>query len=328
MSEFVHRTVLLNETVNALVWSDFRAKDKTLYQERPSQQCSGVYVDGTFGRGGHSRALLKHLAADARLFVFDKDPEAIVCAEQLAREDHRVTVVHDAFSTMAEHLSVLGVTNVQGIMLDLGISSPQIDDAKRGFSFMRDGPLDMRMDSSKGMTAAQWLETATVQEMTEIIKNYGEERYAFQIAKTIDRIRQEKPLCTTLELAELVANCVRTREKGQHPATRTFQAIRIFLNEELQELSRTLASILNILAPAGRLAIISFHSLEDRIVKKFIADEANPAAAYARLPIREVDMPKGRLLDLGKVKPSELEVRENPRSRSAMLRVAQRTEVV
>ncbi|AIL32313.1 16S rRNA (cytosine(1402)-N(4))-methyltransferase RsmH [Basilea psittacipulmonis] len=327
MTGFVHKTVLLNETVNALVYPEYHAKDSAMCNVLPVANKTGTFVDGTFGRGGHSRALLRHLAADARLIVFDKDPEAIQSANELALEDKRVTVIHDAFSSMQEHLSAMGITNIQGVMLDLGISSPQIDDASRGFSFMKDGPLDMRMDSSRGMTAAQWLHEASVEEIKEVIKNYGEERYAFQIAKTIDRRRQEQPIRTTLELAELISSCVRTREKGQHPATRTFQAIRIFLNEELQELSRSLTSILTLLDTQARMAIISFHSLEDRMVKQFISAASKPGAAYSRLPLRESEMPQATLLDLGKRKPSEKEVEENPRSRSAILRVAQRTGV-
>src|SRR5690606_27748306 len=238
---------------------------------------SGVFVDGTFGRGGHSRLLLSRLSHDARLVVFDKDPEAIAVAHALQREDDRVLVVHSSFSELPGQLSRLGVEAVDGVMFDLGISSPQIDDAGRGFSFMREGPLDMRMDTSSGMTAAQWLAEADVEDLKEVIAKYGEERFAFQIAKAVVARRESRPLRTTLDLAELVASVVRTREKGQHPATRSFQAIRIYINQELEELARALAAILKILAPGGRMAVISFHSLEDRMVKQFIAAAAKPA---------------------------------------------------
>ncbi|NEN75654.1 16S rRNA (cytosine(1402)-N(4))-methyltransferase RsmH [Pelistega sp. NLN82] len=324
---FTHTTVLLYATVNALVNPDFYSKDSTIHLPLSGMRAKGVYVDGTFGRGGHSRYLLSQLAPDAQLFVFDKDPLAIEEAKQLQATDNRVQIIHGGFSTMKEALHARGIDQVQGILLDLGISSPQIDDARRGFSFMKEGPLDMRMDTTQGMTAQEWLETADVEQIKEVIKNYGEERFAFQIAKAIESRRQSNPLRTTLELAELVAATVRTREKGQHPATRTFQAIRIYLNDELEELSRTLSSILSLLAPEGRMAVISFHSLEDRRVKQFIAQAANPAAAFARMPLRESELPQPTLKNLGKVSASKEEVAANPRSRSAILRVAQRTEV-
>jgi 16S rRNA (cytosine1402-N4)-methyltransferase len=257
--------------------------------------------------------------------VFDKDPEAIAVAEELQREDDRVVVVHGGFGSMPEQLHTLGIEQVNGVMLDLGISSPQIDDASRGFSFMREGPLDMRMDTSSGLTAAQWLAEVSLEELREVIAHYGEERFAFQIAKAVIARRESRPLRTTLDLAELVASVVRTREKGQHPATRTFQAIRIHLNEELEELARALAAILTVLAPGGRLAVISFHSLEDRMVKQCIAAAARPAAVHARLPIPEKDMPKPVLTSLGRVLPAEEESKDNVRARSAVLRVAERT---
>ncbi|ETD72340.1 16S rRNA methyltransferase [Pelistega indica] len=325
---FTHKTVLLNATVNALVARDFNAKEEWVHLPVPSAKVDGVFVDGTFGRGGHSRYLLSHLSESAKLFVFDKDPLAIQEAQRLQQQDQRVHIIHDGFSTMQEALKEHGIEKVQGILLDLGISSPQIDDASRGFSFMKEGPLDMRMDTTRGITAQEWLETADINEIKEVIKNYGEERFAFQIAKAIENRRKSSPLRTTLELAELVSATVRTREKGQHPATRTFQAIRIYLNEELEELSRTLASILNLLAPEGRMAIISFHSLEDRLVKQFIAKAVNPAAAISRhLPLRESEMPQALLKSFGKIVATKQEVEENPRSRSAVLRVAERTEV-
>ena len=325
----LHRPVLLHPTVEALIVPGFDAKRHVSPADMSAiAPVDGVFVDGTFGRGGHSRLLLSYLSADARLVVFDKDPRAIAQARQLQEQDARVVVVHDGFSTMPEHLAALGLEQVNGIMLDLGVSSPQIDDAERGFSFMRDGPLDMRMDTTKGLTAAQWLEEASVDELKEVIADYGEERFAFQIAKAIIARRESRPLRTTLELAELVASAVRTREKGQHPATRTFQALRIHLNRELEELKSALAAALSFQAPGGRLAVISFHSLEDRIVKQTIAAAARPSAALARLPIPEKDMPRPVLESLGRVLPGEQEVSENPRARSAVLRVAQRTVTV
>src|SRR5690606_38754146 len=269
--EFTHRPVLLEPTVNALVDPGFDAKSRVFSSEGAVERPDGVYVDGTFGRGGHSRLLLSRLGPDARLVVFDKDPVAIRAATELQAEDGRVRVVHGGFASMLEELGALGLAQVDGIMLDLGVSSPQIDDAERGFSFMREGPLDMRMDTSCGVTAAQWLAEASVEEIKEVIAKYGEERFAFQIAKAIVGRRESRPLRTTLDLAELVAGVVRTREKGQHPATRTFQALRIHINEELEELARALAAALRLLAPGGRLAVISFHSLEDRMVKQCIA---------------------------------------------------------
>ncbi len=318
--------MLLEPTVNALVDPGFGARSKRGQVLDGSQALAGgVFVDGTFGRGGHSRVLLSRLSPEARLVVFDKDPEAIDAAHALQREDERVVVVHSGFAELPEQLQRLGVAEVNGVMLDLGISSPQIDDASRGFSFMREGPLDMRMDTSSGLTAAQWLAQVSIEELKEVIAKYGEERFAFQIAKAVVARRESRPLRTTLDLAELVASVVRTREKGQHPATRTFQAIRIYLNQELEELALALAAVLRVLAPGGRLAVISFHSLEDRMVKQCIAAASRPAAAHARLPIFEKDMPQPILNSLGRILPTEQESRDNVRARSAVLRVAERT---
>jgi 16S rRNA (cytosine1402-N4)-methyltransferase len=329
--ELEHRPVLLAPTVDALLLPHFGGRsaarssgDDAVDAERRRH---GIFVDGTFGRGGHSRLLLSRLADDARLVVFDKDPSAIAVARQLADADARVSVVHGGFASMGDALRERGMDKVDGVMLDLGVSSPQIDDAERGFSFMREGPLDMRMDTTRGLTAADWLAEASVEEMREVIAEYGEERFAFQIAKTIAARRATGPLRTTLELAELVAGAVRTREKGQHPATRTFQALRIYLNRELEELARALASALELLAPMGRLAVISFHSLEDRMVKQFIAAAAKPSAAFSRLPLRESEMPQPLLRALGRVVAEAGEVDANARARSAILRVAQRTDV-
>jgi 16S rRNA (cytosine1402-N4)-methyltransferase len=312
-TEFTHRPVLLTPTLDALS------------EVAGNLPADGVWVDCTFGRGGHSRGLLARLGSSARLVVFDKDPQAIAAAETLAREDARVTVVHEGFETLQAELAARGITEINGVMLDLGISSPQIDDASRGFSFMRDGPLDMRMDTTRGLTVAQWLAEASIDDMREVIARYGEERFALQIAKAIDARRAERPISTTGELAELVAGAVRTREKGQHPATRTFQALRIFINRELEELPRALAAALNLLTVGGRLAVISFHSLEDRMVKQFIAAGANPGAAMARLPLRESELPQPVVTAVRRVLPDDEEVESNPRARSAVLRVAERT---
>ena len=307
MDKQTHITVMLHEAVQALAI-------------RPD----GVYVDGTFGRGGHSRLILSQLGEGGRLWVFDKDPRAIAAAQELAKSDGRVQVVHDSFKTMSAHLAKC---SVDGVLLDLGVSSPQIDEAERGFSFRQDGPLDMRMDNSRGQTAAQWLETVDEAELVRVIREYGEERFAKPIAKAIVERRAQKPFVTTLDLANVVAAQVKTFEKGQHPATRTFQAIRIAVNDELGDLSETLTAILALLKPKGRMAVISFHSLEDRPVKQFIAQNSRHQADWARLPLTDAQLPKLALTDLGRQKPSENEIVCNPRSRSAILRVAEKNEV-
>ena len=321
---FTHRSVLLEPTVLALTDPNFGKRSASLTISAPSTE-RGIFVDGTFGRGGHSRFLLSRLGPQARLIVFDKDPLAIEEARRLQAQDSRVIIIHDGFASMEEQLLALGIHQIHGVMFDLGVSSPQLDDAGRGFSFMRDGPLDMRMDTTRGITAEQWLAQVSLDELKEVIANYGEERFAFQIAKTVVASRESRPLRTTLDLAELVASVVRTREKGQHPATRTFQAIRIHINKELEELAHALASVLRLLAPGGRLAVISFHSLEDRMVKQCMAAASRPEAALARLPIPEKDMPQPVLHTLGRILPSTQESTENPRARSAVLRVAERT---
>ncbi|SFM09831.1 16S rRNA (cytosine(1402)-N(4))-methyltransferase RsmH [Rugamonas rubra] len=306
--EFQHRTVLLDEAVDALDLTGARA--------------DGVYVDGTFGRGGHSRLILSKLGAKARLVAFDKDLQAIATAEQIA--DPRFQIVHDSFATMRASLSERGVEQVDGILLDLGISSPQVDDAARGFSFRNDGPLDMRMDTTRGISAAEWLATETEQTLEKVIKEYGEERFAFQIAKAIVARRAVEPISSTRQLAAIVAGAVKTREKGKDPATRTFQAIRIFINKELEDLEIGLSQAYACLAPGGIFAVISFHSLEDRMVKRFFASKANVPQPDRRLPIRAVDLPQPELKLLAKFKPSDAEVDANPRSRSAVMRVARR----
>ncbi|MFT0534217.1 16S rRNA (cytosine(1402)-N(4))-methyltransferase RsmH [Castellaniella hirudinis] len=318
---YSHRTVLLEPAIDALLSPAFGRRAPLA-----APPCEGVFVDGTFGRGGHSRLLLQRLAPGARLLVFDKDPVAIAAAQALRQQDARVEVIHDGFATLPAQLDRLGLSAVDGVLLDLGVSSPQIDDAARGFSFMRDGPLDMRMDTTRGQTAAEWLAQADQDQIKEVIAHYGEERFAFQIAKAIVAGRESRPLRTTGELAQLVAGVVRTREKGQHPATRTFQAIRIHINAELEELARALPAALSHLRPGGRLAVISFHSLEDRLVKQCLAAAAHPGQAQARLPIPEKDMPQPWVSLLGKVRADADEVRDNVRARSAVMRVAARTD--
>ncbi|MCB1888425.1 MAG: 16S rRNA (cytosine(1402)-N(4))-methyltransferase RsmH [Rhodocyclaceae bacterium] len=303
-----HITVLLEEAVDAL-----------------SVRAEGVYVDGTFGRGGHSRAILARLGPTGRLLAFDRDPRAVAAAEAI--NDPRFTIVHEPFSALAEVLDDLGFDAVDGLLLDLGVSSPQLDEAERGMSFRFDAPLDMRMDTSRGRTAAQWLAEASVGQITEVIRDYGEERFAHAIAKAIVAARTGQPVATTGQLAALVEKAVRTREPGQHPATRTFQALRIFVNQELEELSLVLPRCVDRLRPGGRLVVISFHSLEDRIAKRFMRDASRPPQLPSRLPLRASELPQPRLALVGKpVRPGEAEVAANPRSRSAVMRVAERRE--
>ncbi|MEJ8820460.1 16S rRNA (cytosine(1402)-N(4))-methyltransferase RsmH [Variovorax humicola] len=305
-NEWTHTTVLLNEAVNALFADESAA--------------AGAYVDATFGRGGHSRLILSRLAPEGRLIAFDKDAEAVAEAARIT--DARFSIRHQGFRDLGE----LPSGSVAGLLMDLGISSPQIDNPARGFSFRFDGPLDMRMDTTRGESVAEWLATAEQQQIAEVIRDYGEERFAVPIAKAIVARRQERgPVSTTTELAELVAGAVKTREPGQNPATRTFQALRIFINAELEELQQALEASIDVLQPGGRLAVISFHSLEDRIVKQFIAkhsrevyDRRAPFAAPVAMKLRSV----------ARIFPSDAEVAANPRARSAVLRVAERTETV
>jgi 16S rRNA (cytosine1402-N4)-methyltransferase len=300
-----HTTVLLNEAVDELLQARAGA--------------DGHYVDATFGRGGHSRLILSRLSKQGRLQAFDKDLEAIAEAGRI--DDARFSIRHEGFA----HLGELLPGSVDGVLMDLGISSPQIDSPERGFSFRFEGPLDMRMDTTRGESVADWLATATVDQITEVIRDYGEERFAFQIAKALVARRQERgPISTTTDLAQLVADTVKTREPGQNPATRTFQAFRIFINAELEELEQALEASLHVLSPGGRLVVISFHSLEDRIVKQFIAKHAKEVVDR-RVPFAQPV--KMRLKACGRVRPSEAEVHANPRSRSAIMRMAERTEV-
>ena len=306
-----HRPVLLAEAVTALVGGPLI--------QNPSAKNNILVIDGTFGRGGHTQALLKELNPAARMISFDKDLDAIAVAQQI--NDPRLKIVHDSFAQMDQYAEP---ESVDGILLDLGISSPQVDEAHRGFSFRREGPLDMRMNTDHGLTAAEWLEQAAPEEITRVIKTYGEERFAFQIAKAIVAKREEglSPKTTT-ELASLVASVVRTREAGQDPATRTFQALRIFINRELEDLELGLQAALKLLKPGARLAVISFHSLEDRIVKQFMQAHAKVEVPRG-LPVREKDLPQSALELIGRVKPSDAEVSENPRARSAIMRIAEK----
>ena len=306
-----HRPVLLAEAVTALI-SGPRITS-------PEASKNPLLIDGTFGRGGHTKALLAQLPSSARMISFDKDLDAIAVAEKI--NDQRLRIVHDSFAQMDQYAEP---ESVDGILLDLGISSPQVDEAHRGFSFRKDGPLDMRMNTNHGLTAAEWLEKASQEDITRVIKTYGEERFAFQIAKAIVAKREDglSPT-TTLQLATLVASVVRTREVGQDPATRTFQALRIFINRELEDLELGLKAALNLLKPGARLAVISFHSLEDRIVKQFLQSHAKVEIPRG-LPVRDRDLPQSALEIIGRVKPSEEEVRENPRARSAIMRIAEK----
>jgi 16S rRNA (cytosine1402-N4)-methyltransferase len=290
-------------------------------------RADGIYVDGTFGRGGHSRSILGALGEKGRLIALDKDPAAV--REAAAIKDRRFTIVHSGFSHLRQVLERLGLARVDGVLLDLGVSSPQLEDAVRGFSFRREGPLDMRMDTSSGRTAAEWLASATQDQIAKVIKQYGEERFAKQIARAIVAARAHAPIVTTGQLAAIVAQAVRTREPHQDPATRTFQAIRIYLNQELEELSLVLPQCIEVLAPGGRLAVIAFHSLEDRVVKRFMREASQPGAMPEKLPLRACEIPPPRMRRVGKlVRPGAEEVAANPRARSALMRVAQRTEAI
>lgn len=305
-----HITVLLDEAVDALAIKP-----------------AGIYVDGTFGRGGHSRKILAQLGEQGRLIALDRDLAAIAAAAAI--QDARFQIRHSAFAAIKDVLADMDVHRVDGILLDLGISSPQIDIGERGFSFRFNGPLDMRMDQSRGTTAAEFLATTTEQQLGEVIKEYGEERFAKQIARALIAARTNgDAITTTGQLAKIVATAVPKIEPGQDPATRTFQALRIFLNQELEELSLVLPQCLDLLAPGGRLAVISFHSLEDRIVKRFVRGEQDRDDLPSNFPVRAKDLPQPRMMAVGKaVKTSAAEIKRNPRSRSAVLRVAERTHV-
>ncbi len=310
MTEVKHYSVLLQESIDGLLASDGAN--------------NGVFVDGTFGRGGHSRALLARLGESSKLIGFDKDPEAVAMGEALQKEDSRFTMVHSSFADMKAQLSDLGFEQIDGVLLDLGVSSPQLDEADRGFSFMKDGPLDMRMDNSQGQTAAEWIAEAETSEIATVLKEYGEERFGKRIAAAIVEAREEKPITRTLELSEIVTAANPKWEKTKHPATRAFQGIRIFINRELDDLSSTLGDVVQLLKPSGRIAVISFHSLEDRIVKRFFREQSRGKDLPMSIPVTESMLDK-KLKILGKpFKASEAELEENIRSRSAVMRIAER----
>jgi 16S rRNA (cytosine1402-N4)-methyltransferase len=312
MSEenYQHKTVLLDEAVNGL-----------------NLRSNGIYIDGTFGRGGHSRLILSQLGPEGRLLAIDRDPQAIAAAAEIT--DPRFSIIHGPFSDMATYVRELGLEGqINGVLLDLGVSSPQLDDAERGFSFMRDGPLDMRMDPTRGLSAAEWLMKAEEEDIAWVLKTFGEERFAKRIARAIVERNRLEPMTRTHELATLIANASPFREKHKHPATRSFQAIRIYINSELEEIERALNGALEILSPEGRLSVISFHSLEDRIVKQFIRHHSRGPQVPAGITLTEAQLRSqgGRKLKaLGKMKPSSDEVSANPRARSSVLRFAERT---
>ncbi len=308
MPDLTHHSVLLSETVDALAIE--------------GERINGVYLDGTFGRGGHSRLILERLGGGGRLIAFDKDPQAIAVAKEI--RDARFEIVHESFADLDAVLDERGIKRIDGILLDLGISSPQVDEAERGFSFRLDGPLDMRMDPTRGISAAEWLASESEQKIAEVIREYGEERFAVQVAKAIVDGRAAAPIVGTRQLASIVSGAVKTRERGKDPATRTFQAVRIYVNKELEDLEVGLAKAWGRLALHGRMAVISFHSLEDRMVKRFFADRATVRQPDRRLPIRAAELPRADMKLLGRTKPSSLEIGANPRARSAMLRVAER----
>ncbi|CNE34062.1 16S rRNA (cytosine(1402)-N(4))-methyltransferase RsmH [Yersinia mollaretii] len=308
-NNYKHTSVLLDEAVNGLNIRD-----------------NGIYIDGTFGRGGHSRLILSQLGPEGRLIAIDRDPQAIEAAKSIT--DPRFSIVHGPFSELAHYVRELDlVGRIDGILLDLGVSSPQLDDPERGFSFMRDGPLDMRMDPSRGLSAAEWLMKASADDIAWVLKTFGEERFAKRLAKAIVERNLTQPMTRTKELADLIANASPFREKHKHPATRSFQAIRIYINSELEEIERALDGAHEVLAPEGRLSVISFHSLEDRIVKNFIRQRSRGPQVPAGLPLTEAQLRSmgGRTMkSIGKMMPADAEVAENPRARSSVLRFAER----
>lgn len=303
-----HKTVLLDEAVEAMLVDP-----------------SGLYVDGTFGRGGHSAELLSRLSDDGQVIAIDKDPQAISAGQKRFEQDKRLTMIHGSFADLAEIVEQAGKHGtVSGVLLDLGVSSPQLDQPQRGFSFLKDGPLDMRMDTTQGISAAEWIAAADEAEIARVMKEYGEERYARRMAAAVVRARNEKPITRTLELAQILSAAHPAWERGKHPATKAFQAIRIFINRELADLEALLSQIIDCLKVGGRLVIISFHSLEDRRVKRFIRDQEQGIKLPKNLPIRDIE--RGiRLIKVGKpIKPANSEIQDNPRARSAVMRVAER----
>ncbi|NUF27711.1 16S rRNA (cytosine(1402)-N(4))-methyltransferase RsmH [Gilliamella sp. ESL0254] len=307
--DYQHTTVLLNEAVEAL-----------------NIKKDGIYVDGTFGRGGHSRLILEQLGAQGRLIAIDRDELAEQAALQI--EDSRFTFIRGEFSNIYQYISELELLGkINGVLLDLGVSSPQLDDPERGFSFMRDGPLDMRMNNHKGLTASEWLLSSDEENITWVLKTFGEEKFAKRIARAIVEQNKVSPITRTLELANLIEKATPRKDKNKHPATRSFQAIRIYINSELEEVEQVLNSSLSVLANHGRLAVISFHSLEDRIVKQFISKQSKGPNLPDRLPLTEQQIKQyggAKFRSLGKIKPNTIEINNNPRSRSAILRVAER----
>ncbi|WP_323169581.1 16S rRNA (cytosine(1402)-N(4))-methyltransferase RsmH [Pantoea agglomerans] len=308
---FKHTTVLLDEAVNGLNIRE-----------------DGIYIDGTFGRGGHSRLILSQLGEKGKLIAIDRDPQAIAAAAEII--DPRFSIIHGPFSALAEYVSERDlVGKIDGILLDLGVSSPQLDDAERGFSFMRDGPLDMRMDPSRGHSAAEWLLHAEEADIAFVLKTYGEERFAKRIARAIVERNREQPMTRTRELAEVISIAMPVKDKFKHPATRSFQAIRIWINSELEEIDIALKGAVEVLAPQGRLSVISFHSLEDRLVKRFMRDQSRGPQVPPGIPMTEHQLRAlgGRELKLlGKMSPGDAEVSENPRARSSVLRIAEKTD--
>lgn len=311
MTKAAHRSVLLDEAVEAL-----RIK------------ADGIYVDATYGRGGHSKKILQRLGDQGRLLVLDRDPTAIAAARRDLENDTRVIIRKGPFSMLESVVKEEELEGkIDGVLFDLGVSSPQLDTADRGFSFQADGPLDMRMDSDGGTTAAEWLAGVDEKTLVRVLKVYGEERFAKRIARAILKVRDIEPITTTGQLAAIISDAVPTREQGKHPATRSFQAIRIYINDELGEIERTLPQAIDLLAPGGRLAVISFHSLEDRIVKNFMRDLSRGDPFPVDLPVTQ-DQIRPLMKTVGKkIKPSAEEIDSNPRARSAVLRVAERTEV-
>lgn len=307
-NEYAHRPVLLEETIEAL-----------------NIQPDGLYVDCTFGRGGHAARIVQALGPNGRLLALDKDPQAVSTAREKFADEPRVVIEQGSFTRLETCVAQQGwVGNVNGVLLDLGVSSPQLDDAERGFSFRRDGELDMRMDPATGMSAAHWLKTVKEQELTQVFRDYGEERYAKRIARAVIRARETQPITRTKQLAEIIAQAHPQWEKGKDPATRCFQAIRIFINSELDELQTVLPQAVSCLKPGGRLAVISFHSLEDRIVKRFIRDQSRGDRFPPDLPVTQA-MLQPHLRNVGKaIQPSEQEIQDNPRARSSVLRVAEK----
>ncbi len=309
--EFAHLSVLLKETVDGL-----------------NIKPDGVYIDGTFGRGGHSGLILSQLGADGRLIAIDRDPQAVEASKRFA-DDERFQIIHGGFGQLQGYINELGLAGkIDGVLLDLGVSSPQLDNAERGFSFLRDGPLDMRMDNSQGETAAQWIARAEIEDMAWVFKTYGEEKNSRHIARCIAADREKTPFLRTKDLADLIVRVTRKKEKNKHPATRVFQAIRIYINSELEQIDQALEGALKVLSPKGRLSVISFHSLEDRMVKRFIRRNSQAPEVPFGMPFSSEELDKRRKLKpIGKAqKPSEAELEVNPRARSSVLRVAERRD--